>query len=64
MELFEQLRREYEFGIGTVPGVSQKYGANRRQVPRAAHSNRVRSPTPIHTDHPFAPSSCENGQHE
>ena len=32
MELFEQIRREYEFGIGTIRGVSRKFGVHRRDV--------------------------------
>ena len=26
MELFEQIRREYEHGVGTIKGVAQKFG--------------------------------------
>ncbi len=32
MELFEQIRREYEHGAGTIQGVSRKLGVHRRQV--------------------------------
>jgi hypothetical protein len=32
---FEEIRREYEFGIGTVRGVARKLGADRRQVRQA-----------------------------
>ena len=35
VELFEQLRREYEFGVGTVSGVANKFGVHRRQVRQA-----------------------------
>ena len=28
MELFEQIRREYEFGVGTIQGVSRKLGVH------------------------------------
>jgi transposase len=35
VELFEEIRREYEFGIGTVRGVAQKLGVHRRQVRQA-----------------------------
>jgi hypothetical protein len=38
VELFEQLRREYEFGIGTIAGVAQKFGVHRRQVRQALES--------------------------
>jgi hypothetical protein len=29
VELFEQIRREYEFGIGTIKGVARKLGVHR-----------------------------------
>ena len=32
MELFEQIRREYEFGVGTIQGVAKKFGVHRRMV--------------------------------
>jgi len=35
VELFEQIRREYEFGIGTIKGVAQKLGVHRRMVRQA-----------------------------
>ena len=35
MELFERLRREYEFGIGTVKGVARTFGVHRRMVRQA-----------------------------
>lgn len=35
MELFEQLRREHEFGIGTIAGVAAKFGVHRRLVRQA-----------------------------
>ena len=35
MELFEQIRREYEFGIGTITGVAHKLGVHRRMVRQA-----------------------------
>lgn len=35
VELFEQLRRDYEFGLGTVSGVARKYGVHRRMVRQA-----------------------------
>ena len=38
MELFEQLRREYEFGIGTIKGVGRKFGVHRRLVRQAVNS--------------------------
>jgi transposase len=38
VELFEQIRREYEFGIGTISGVSRKLGVHRRLVREALSS--------------------------
>ena len=38
VELFEELRREFEFGIGTVQGVARKFGVHRRQVRQALAS--------------------------
>ena len=35
MELYEQIRREYEHGAGTVRGVSRKLGVHRREVRQA-----------------------------
>ena len=35
MELFEELRREYEFGVGSVAGVARKFGVHRRLVREA-----------------------------
>lgn len=41
MELYEQIRREYEFGAGTIQGVARKLGVHRRMVREA-----IRSTTP------------------
>ena len=38
MELFEQIRREYEFGVGTIAGVAKKLGVHRRMVREAVGS--------------------------
>ena len=38
MELFEQIRREYEFGAGTITGVSKKLSVHRRMVREAIGS--------------------------
>jgi hypothetical protein len=35
VELFEQLRQEQEFGVGTVAGVAAKFGVHRRMVRQA-----------------------------
>ena len=41
VELFEQIRREYEFGVGTIIGMARKLGVHRRMVREA-----VRNATP------------------
>ncbi len=38
MELFEEIRREYEFGVGTIKGVARKLGVHRRMVREAVAS--------------------------
>jgi hypothetical protein len=38
VELFEQIRREYEFGLGTVKGMARKLGVHRRMVRQALAS--------------------------
>jgi hypothetical protein len=35
VDLFEQLRREHEFGVGTIAGVAAKFGVHRRLVRQA-----------------------------
>ncbi len=35
VELFEQLRQEHEFGVGTIAGVAVKFGVHRRMVRQA-----------------------------
>src|SRR5436309_14890064 len=35
VELFEQIRREYEFGSGTIQGVARQFGVHRRLVREA-----------------------------
>jgi hypothetical protein len=35
VELFEQIRREYEFGLGTIQGVARQFGVHRRLVREA-----------------------------
>lgn len=35
MELYEQIRREYEHGVGTIKGVARKLGVHRRMVREA-----------------------------
>ena len=38
MELYEQIRREYEFGAGSIIGVARKLGVHRRMVREAVRS--------------------------
>lgn len=45
VELFEEIRREYEFGIGTIQGVARKLGVHRRLV-REALSGAVPAEKP------------------
>jgi len=35
VELFETIRREYQFGMGTIKGVARKLGVHRRMVRKA-----------------------------
>ena len=35
VELFEEIRREFEFGVGTIKGVAKKLGVHRRMVRQA-----------------------------
>jgi transposase len=48
VELFEQIRREYEHGAGTIQGVARKLGVHRRMV-REALANAMPPPrkTPV-----------------
>jgi uncharacterized repeat protein (TIGR03803 family) len=38
VELFEQIRREYRFGVGTIQGVAKMLGVHRRMVRQALAS--------------------------
>jgi hypothetical protein len=38
VELFEEIRREYEFGLGTIAGVARKVKVHRRMVREAIAS--------------------------
>jgi hypothetical protein len=38
VELFEEIRREYEFGVGTIAGTAEKLGVHRRMVREAINS--------------------------
>ena len=38
VELFEEIRREYEHGVGTIRGAAKKLGVHRRMVREAIAS--------------------------
>lgn len=38
MEVFEEIRREYPFGVGTIRGVAAKLNVHRRIVRRASRA--------------------------
>jgi hypothetical protein len=38
VELFEEIRREYAFGVGTIAGTAKKLGVHRRMARGAIHS--------------------------
>ena len=46
MELFEQIRREHDFGVGTIAGVARKLGVHRRMVREALRSAEPAAPKP------------------
>jgi Zinc-binding dehydrogenase len=47
VELFEEMRREYEFGVGTIQGVARKFGVHRRLVREAvSRAIPVEKPAP------------------
>ena len=46
VELFEQIRREYEHGAGTIKGVARKLGVHRRMV-REAIGNAMPKPRKV-----------------
>src|SRR5205814_3838205 len=39
VDLFEELRREYEFGVASIAGVARKFGVHRRMVREALESS-------------------------
>lgn len=70
MELFEQIRREYEHGVGTIKGVARKLGVHRRMVREALASavpaerkRVVRSKPKIGRAGPFIEAILEADQH-
>jgi transposase len=46
VELFEEIRREYEFGVGTVAGTARKFGVHRRLVREALAGAIPGAPAP------------------
>ena len=59
MELFEELRREYEFRVGSIAGVARKFGVHSRpelaSCPRRGRAIARLAGTYRHThaDHPY-----------
>ena len=63
MELFEQIRREYEHGGGTIRGIAKKLGMHRRMVREAVLSAvPVERKTPVRErpKHLSRPSGGQN----
>jgi transposase-like protein len=52
MELYEQIRREYEHGSGTIREVSRKLGVHRREVRKALSSAIPAARKVPERDHP------------
>jgi len=52
VELFEQIRREYEFGLGTIKGVASKLGVHRRMVRQALANAEPPERKPVHRERP------------
>src|SRR3954468_12097269 len=51
VELFEEIRREYEFGVGTIAGVARKLKVHRRMVREAIASALPKPRKPISRSH-------------
>jgi len=52
VELFEQIRREYEHGGGTIRGIAKKLGIHRRMVREAVLSAvPIERKTPVRVTH-------------
>jgi ActR/RegA family two-component response regulator len=47
VELFEQIRREYEFGVATIRAMAHKLGVHRRMVRQALASAEAARARPI-----------------
>src|SRR5438552_13241178 len=66
VELFEQIRREYEFGIGTIQGVARQFGVHRRLVREAVQTAVPRQTIPRWRSRPLereaASAPCWRGR--
>ena len=47
VELFARIRREYEFGVGSIKGVAAKLGVHRRMVRQALSSAEAPERKPV-----------------
>src|SRR5437870_9655150 len=52
VELFEEIRREYEFGVGTIAGVARKVKVHRRMVREAIASALPKARKKTERPHP------------
>jgi hypothetical protein len=52
VELFEQIRREYEFGVGSIREVARKLGVHRRMVRQALAEARPPARKPSERERP------------
>ena len=52
VELFEAIRREYEFGIGSIKGVAAKLKVHRRMVRQALASAEPPERKPVNRERP------------
>src|SRR5260221_1869100 len=52
VELFEEIRREYEFGVGTIAGVARKIKVHRRMVREAIASALPKARKKTERPHP------------
>ena len=52
VELFEQIRREYEFGVGSIKGVAARLGVHRRMVRQALLSAEPPERKPVERARP------------
>jgi hypothetical protein len=52
VELFEEIRREYEFGVGTIKGVAGKLKVHRRMVRQALANAEPPERKPVNRERP------------